>query len=862
MKPIPSIEHFWKLKNFSPTKEQQQAIHHTKGPLFLTAGPGSGKTRVLLWRTLNLVVYHSVQPDEIFLSTFTEKAALQLKDGLRSLLASVTNETGRPFDISGMALGTVHSICNTIISDRRFAPEGQRRHAPNVMDELSQYFFLYNRNRWIELIDKAGFKNEEDAQRSINLFIANKNSSSRHEAVQNTLKLFNRMSEEMLDPRKIKKGDEVLLKMLLMYEHYRKLLNEQHPKIKSVDLALLQQEAHTTMTAHKNGNEVFRHVIIDEYQDTNSIQEKIFFAASEGTKNICVVGDDDQALYRFRGATVENLVEFEERCKVFLKQKPTRIDLVKNFRSRKEIVDTYNHFIQQIDWKKKRPLKGHHRIHDKVIVPHSTDKGAAVVVTSHEKPPQVAREVAQFVKDLKKQGKIEDYNQVAFLFPSLKGNSKVAAYKEAFEEIGVEVYAPRAGNFLEVEESLAVFGIFSRIFGRAQYDAEASGGLKQFYGWLGNACRFADKLIEKDKNLSNFIAEKREELKTVLSDYELLVKAADKQKWKRDELATDLQLQKLQTLSGLSEKAKKILGSQSFIWLLQRKRKEGKPFNLDYIINRVTAVDWSVMDLFYQLCGFDYFKKAFDLAEDGRDEAPVCNLALVSEYVARFMEERPSIINARFLSDNIFVKVFFSSYLYAIYRLAQSEFENADDPFPKGRVPFLTIHQSKGLEFPVVVLGSVYKRDFGVNRVEEIARELTGKKGEPLERLYDFDTMRMFYVALSRAQNLVVLPHYKGGSAATEVFKSLFEENRFTLLPKFKLAQLPAAKLHVNDLGGTYSFTGDYIAYNTCPRHYMIFRKYGFVPSRSQTMFFGSLVHQTIEDLHQLLISKRKAEAL
>jgi DNA helicase-2/ATP-dependent DNA helicase PcrA len=223
----PPIEHFWKLRSFTPTKEQQQAILHFKGPLFLTAGPGSGKTRVLLWRTLNLLVYQDVKPEEIFLSTFTEKAALQLKDGLRSLLASVTNATGRPFDISGMALGTVHSICNSIISDRRFTDDGQRKHPPNVMDELSQYFFLYNRNRWIELIDGLGFKNEEDSQRSINMFIANRNSSSRHEAVQNTLKLFNRLSEEMLDVKKFKKGDEVLLRMLKMYEKYRQMFQPQ-----------------------------------------------------------------------------------------------------------------------------------------------------------------------------------------------------------------------------------------------------------------------------------------------------------------------------------------------------------------------------------------------------------------------------------------------------------------------------------------------------------------------------------------------------------------------------------------------------------------------------------------------------------
>ena len=94
------IEFYWQKAGFTPNDSQRRAIQHVEGPLFITAGPGSGKTRVLLWRTMNLIVFHGVKPEEIFLSTFTEKAAKQLQDGLRNLLGMVTNETARPFDIS------------------------------------------------------------------------------------------------------------------------------------------------------------------------------------------------------------------------------------------------------------------------------------------------------------------------------------------------------------------------------------------------------------------------------------------------------------------------------------------------------------------------------------------------------------------------------------------------------------------------------------------------------------------------------------------------------------------------------------------------------------------------------------------
>ena len=121
----------------------------------------------------------------------------------------------------------------------------------------------------------------------------------------------------------------------------------------------------------------------------------------------------------------------------------------------------------------------------------------------------------------------------------------------------------------------------------------------------------------------------------------------------------------------------------------------------------------------------------------------------------------------------------------------------------------------------------------------------------------EFDNMRMFYVGLSRAQNLLVLPQYKGPAAANAPFKKTFEENSLTEIKDFKVNSLPKAKLIEEDLGKSYSYTGDYLNYYKCPRNYMIFKKYGFVPSRSQTMFFGSLVHQTIEDLHHLLIQER-----
>ena len=176
-----------------------------------------------------------------------------------------------------------------------------------------------------------------------------------------------------------------------------------------------------------------------------------------------------------------------------------------------------------------------------------------------------------------------------------------------------------------------------------------------------------------------------------------------------------------------------------------------------------------------------------------------------------------------------------------------------------GRIPFLTIHQAKGLEFPVVVLANLDRRNHGVPIVEQIVRPLlTLPASEPLEHIQDFDTMRMFYVALSRAKELLVLAHFAGrGQQMYKPFKSLLPD--LPCLTSLDLSTLPPARLSDEALPKTYSFTGDYLLYQKCPRQYMIFRKLGFAPSRLQTVFFGSLVHRALEDLHHELIRRRAA---
>jgi DNA helicase-2/ATP-dependent DNA helicase PcrA len=239
------------------------------------------------------------------------------------------------------------------------------------------------------------------------------------------------------------------------------------------------------------------------------------------------VGDDDQALYRFRGATVENFVEFPNRCKQYLDTVPKRISLDTNYRSRERVVDFYTDFIRQIDWKKEGG-DGHYRVVDKNIHAKRRDSKPAVVASAPAKPEFACAEVAKLVKKLIDDGKVENANQIAFLFPSLKSNGNMVAsvknMKDALEKAGLQVYAPRAGRFLEVDESFDVFGLIIKILGRPSGFEFRGNDYQHFMDWVSAAESTAEELIANDPRLKKFVQDRKSELDQAKEDYETLLK--------------------------------------------------------------------------------------------------------------------------------------------------------------------------------------------------------------------------------------------------------------------------------------------------------------------------------------------------
>ena len=264
------------------------------------------------------------------------------------------------------------------------------------------------------------------------------------------------------------------------------------------------------------------------------------------------------------------------------------------------------------------------------------------------------------------------------------------------------------------------------------------------------------------------------------------------------------------------------------------------------------ALDRRPADYLYELLGVEPF--AGWLANENRAR----NLATLSELLNVFQRYyHYSVITARNLGS---LRLhLFNSFLRLLHDGGINEYEDPDQPFPKGHVQVMTIHQSKGLEFPVVVVGSLATQLSSPKDVDRTLGPYYHRPPfEPESRITQFDRMRLHYVAFSRPEKLLVLtstetpkPHFdaiwQGLPQWPYVRKDVLAAQGFTMKER-----IPPKK--------SFSFTGDLKVFETCPRQYQMFRYYDFTPSRSAVIFFGLLVHQTIEDIHRLVLAGKLAE--
>ena len=238
-----------------------------------------------------------------------------------------------------------------------------------------------------------------------------------HAVVRNAIKVFDRIADELIDPRDLIDGDSDFLAALgRCYSRYRHLLLDRN----LVDFAHVQVWADQVLDHEGIANRVadrVGHLMCDEYQDTSYVQERLLMRLARNHGNICVVGDDDQSLYRFRGASVENILRFPHRF-----DDCTTAELTVNYRSHPDIVRAYDRWMATADWSNPDPRGSPFR-YDKVITAHDPRRHhdyPAVIAVDGRGPSDEGRQLAGLLRFLKRQKVIATYDQVVVLLHSVE----------------------------------------------------------------------------------------------------------------------------------------------------------------------------------------------------------------------------------------------------------------------------------------------------------------------------------------------------------------------------------------------------------------------------------------------------------
>ena len=298
-------------------KEQQQAVQHTEGPLLILAGAGSGKTKVLTVRIAHLLA-QGVNPYEILAITFTNKAAKEMKSRVEGLVGDVANR---------IWLSTFHSFCAKFL---RF--------------ELDN-FLGYNSN--FTIYDTS------DSQAVIKAALKALNLDDKYYPVGAMIGAISDAKNKLLFASDFRKQarDFYQQKVVDVYEYYERELRKNNAldfdDLLLVAVKLLQSNEAVLDKYSKR----FRYVMIDEYQDTNHAQYLLAKLLASHWKNIAVVGDADQSIYAWRGADIQNILDFEKdypNC--------TSIKLEQNYRSTKIILDAANAVIENNEGRPKKNL--------------------------------------------------------------------------------------------------------------------------------------------------------------------------------------------------------------------------------------------------------------------------------------------------------------------------------------------------------------------------------------------------------------------------------------------------------------------------------------------------------------------------
>ena len=601
---------------------QREAVEKTEGPVLILAGAGSGKTRVLTTRIGHLIEDKGVQPANILAITFTNKAANEMRERVEETLES---------DASDMWISTFHSCCVRIL----------RKDINRI--GYNRSFVIYDSADQVTLV--------KDCLKELNL-------NDKVFEPKMIISTISGAKDKLYDPKQFKAmhmNDNRMSKIADVYALYQDRL-KRNSALDFDDLIMktveLFNECPDILDFYRNK---FRYIMVDEYQDTSKAQYELIKLLAKQHQNICVVGDDDQSIYGWRGADIRNILEFErdyDNVKI--------VKLEQNYRSTQVILDAANHVIANNTERKRKKLW--------------SDKKEGQLIKTQLAENEI--EEGDFISNtINYMRRYEDreYKDFAVLY---RANAQARSVEDALNRAGIPYNIYGGIKFYERKEIKDIIA-YLRVIQNPQDDIS----LKRIINVPRRGIGL--RTIEKIEDRASL---KEESIYSVLIDIE--------------------------DNSDISRKARASISE--FVDLMSTLRSFTDVYTVSQVIEKILDVTGYKDEL---------LKEKNNEGED--------RLENLQELISVALEFESG-------SEDKSLEAFLTS-------IALNA-EPSDDEEQEDRVSLMTIHSSKGLEFPVVFLAGMEEKIF------PIARAIQSMRDSDIE-----EERRLCYVGITRAKEELFL---------------------------------------------------------------------------------------------------------
>ena len=824
--------------------ENQQKVVEYNGnkPLLVEAGPGSGKTRVIIERVKFLINELKVNPSSLLVITFTKKAANELKDRLSDdIPINIINE---------MQISTIHSFCLDFLK--------KRGNATNLIDDDSGE----KRRLFIQKYKyKLGFKNEfyladyqipsvinkfdeyttfkVDIDGLIDYIKQTRPIDKEYVDFVNSFKFF--PSKKVRENEKFKKSwyNARFLQTPKAYVKYLELLD----LFNAVDYNTVQIKFLESLK--ENPETQYTNILVDEFQDTDPVQAEIFEILLKNAESFTAVGDVDQSIYSFRGSFRDYFEEFYNKYNAEL------ISLNYNYRSTNNIIRTSEAFIkpQRKEYSKKY-----------LVGARNEDKENYILESLDSQ--EEAQKIFNLIKDLKDNGKIRQYSDVAILYRSIVSNKNIPFLIDEFKKNDISYHISGTEDLIESDEVKSILTLFYYITRKLDHSYGMSNLEKE---WLNLRAFCGIDFIPKFRKLSvetkRYLMELQENfendvLKTEKEVYfELTGKKSRKKKFngvftRNDDVLIEIfkRVNKPVVDLDLIEDA----GDREFFTELEKLREN--------VFSSDEEDKLTILEVYYELlnlCGY------FDdlVINNGDYELELENLSKISRTIFNY----ESIISAK----DVRGLFFFLTNVIEGYGTSSSDVDG---------VQLMTVHKAKGLEFPVTIVSSLSEYNFPLAPRDPMREKDNINKDDTFYTPNKFleykdcseadevnlglaEENRVIYVAMTRAQDILVLSVV--GKMPEEICRISNYFNKNLDLDNMSISSV-GSKPEENKLNLSYSSFADY---NNCPWRYNLLNKLHFKVSQKEVTKMGSIIHEALDVINQEIkdageISKENIEKI